>query len=97
MVSPEMQLSSKSLIRIQDVSKTFQSTRGEQVSALERITFDVQQNEFVSLVGPSGCGKSTVLKIIGGLLRPTSGAVFIQEQEVDEPIEKVGFVFQNAT
>ncbi len=57
----------------------------------------MQQNEFVSLVGPSGCGKSTVLKIIGGLLRPTSGAVFIQEQEVDEPIEKVGFVFQNAT
>jgi NitT/TauT family transport system ATP-binding protein len=55
------------LIAIQDVSKVF--TGGAKVvNALERISFEIHQGDFVSIVGASGCGKSTLLKIISGLL-----------------------------
>jgi NitT/TauT family transport system ATP-binding protein len=78
--------------RCQDVSRRF-TARGEQVVALEGVTFGVRPHEFVCIVGPSGCGKSTLLRIIGGLLAPTGGRVlFDQASAHDRP--RTGLVFQ---
>jgi NitT/TauT family transport system ATP-binding protein len=56
------------------VSQSYETAAGP-VSALEDVSFSVNTREFVSLVGPSGCGKTTLLKVIAGLLRPTSGRI----------------------
>ncbi len=67
--------------------------------ALEETTLSVGSHEFVSLLGPSGCGKTTLLKVIGGLYRPTAGQVLINGGSVEEARRKraFGFVFQDAT
>lgn len=62
--------------------------------ALDNINFAVESGEFVSIVGPSGCGKSTVLNIIAGLLKPSSGEVYIDNELVTSVSPKVGYMFQ---
>ncbi len=81
------------LIAIEEVSRVF--TSGPRtVTALEKVSFDIQAGNFVSIVGPSGCGKSTLLKIISGLLPASSGKVLVAGQPVEQPLENVGMVFQ---
>ena len=63
-------------VHIDNVVKKFQTRKGE-MTALNGVSFDIHQNEFVCVVGPSGCGKSTLLNIIGGLEKPTSGTVTV--------------------
>jgi NitT/TauT family transport system ATP-binding protein len=75
------------------VSKTFAS-RGRQVVALDDITFDVRQGEFLVLVGPSGCGKSTLLDLLGGLSAPTSGRILLDGVPITGPGLDRGIVFQ---
>lgn len=58
----------------QHLYKTYQARDGV-VSALEDVTFRVDKREFMAIVGPSGCGKTTLLKLIAGLLEPTSGHI----------------------
>lgn len=82
------------LISVKRVSRVFKSG-AKTVHALEDVSFDVERGKFVSLVGPSGCGKSTLLKIISGLLPTTSGAVHVDGERVDHPLENVGMVFQS--
>src|SRR6202012_576838 len=77
-----------SLISLRSISKTFDS--GTQ--AIAALDLDVREGEFLSLVGPSGCGKSTALRIIAGLIAPTSGTV---EWPGAKP--EIGFVFQEPT
>ncbi|MBX5489897.1 MAG: ABC transporter ATP-binding protein [Chloroflexi bacterium] len=68
------------LVRLVDVVKEFNTGRGR-LRALDGITLDVRDGEFLAVVGPSGCGKSTLLSIIAGLEAPTSGSVaFLGEQ-----------------
>jgi ABC-type nitrate/sulfonate/bicarbonate transport system ATPase subunit len=55
---------------------------------------EVSEGEFVCILGPSGCGKSTLLNIVGGFLKPTSGAVYIDGEQVDGPDPRRIFVFQ---
>src|ERR1700730_684245 len=64
---------------------------------LNGISLDIKQGEFVSIVGPSGCGKTTLLKIIGGLVEPTSGDVLLDNlpPQVRRREGYLGFVFQN--
>ena len=81
-------------IAIQDVSRVYHSSSGA-VQALERVSFEVEESSFVSIVGPSGCGKSTLLKIISGLLSPTTGMVRIDDRTVSGPVDNVGMVFQS--
>jgi NitT/TauT family transport system ATP-binding protein len=81
------------LIAIQDVSRVFTSG-ARTVHALEKVSFDIQAGDFVSLVGPSGCGKSTLLKIVSGLLPASSGSVAVEGKPVDGPLENIGMVFQ---
>ena len=62
------------------------------VKALGALDLEIAEGEFLSLVGPSGCGKSTALRIIAGLIAPTSGAVAWPQGK-----PRIGFVFQDAT
>lgn len=65
------------------------------VEALKDMTLDFPRGQLTSLLGPSGCGKTTLLKIIAGLLDPTSGEVLVNGKPVDGPGEDRAFVFQD--
>ncbi|WP_438448761.1 ABC transporter ATP-binding protein [Gorillibacterium sp. sgz5001074] len=65
--------------------------------ALDNISFDVRDNEFVSFVGPSGCGKSTLLRIIAGLEEMSSGTLKIGGKDIEGPGADRGMVFQSYT
>lgn len=69
------------------------------MTVLQDITFDVHQNEFVSLLGPSGCGKSTLLRIMADLLQPSSGQIIIEKEHPREVRlrRKFGIVLQQPT
>jgi putative ABC transport system ATP-binding protein len=91
------------ILSLQNVSKEYASD-GQSVHALEGVTLDVAEGEFVALVGRSGCGKSTLLHLAGAMDFPTSGTVRIEGQptsDLDDAQqtqlrrEKVGFVFQS--
>jgi len=82
------------VIRLDHVGKTYRTRRGDLVRAVEDISLEVGDNEFVTLVGASGCGKSTLLKLVAGLTPATAGGIHIGGQMVREPFPDVGFVFQ---
>ena len=81
------------LIAVEEVSRVFISG-ARTVTALDKVSFEIQAGNFVSIVGPSGCGKSTLLKIISGLLPVSSGTTSVNGQRVSSPLENVGMVFQ---
>jgi len=62
--------------------------------AVEDITLQVGEGEFIAIVGPSGCGKSTFMKLASGLVRPSRGRVLIGGREVDGPLKITGMAFQ---
>lgn len=80
-------------LKIDNVRKVFQTRNGEMV-ALNGVSLDIKENEFICVVGPSGCGKSTLLNIIAGLSNPTSGAVYCDGNEVKGTGTERGVVFQ---
>jgi ABC-type taurine transport system ATPase subunit len=67
------------------------------VTALDDVSIEVQDGQFVSIVGASGCGKSTLLNIVGGLIAPTRGAVLLDGQPIEGPGADRGMVFQSYT
>ena len=83
-VTEELQLVAPSKLAIEEVSKSFQTTSGT-VLALDRISLQVNEAEFVCIVGPSGCGKTTLLNIIAGLEKPDSGRVLADGKAVTSP------------
>ena len=80
-------------VHIENVVKKFNGRNGEMV-ALNGVTLDIHDNEFICVVGPSGCGKSTLLNIIAGLLEPTSGEVYCDGKLVEGTGTDRGVVFQ---
>src|SRR5258705_9369960 len=80
----ELEVIAPSKLAINNVSKSFQSASGK-VLALDRVSLNVAEAEFVCLVGASGCGKSTLLNIIAGLEKPDSGAVLADGKPVTAP------------
>ncbi len=71
-------------LQLKSVSKTFYS-RNLEVTALEDISFEVAEGEFLCIIGPSGCGKSTLLNIIAGLEKPDLGEVLIDGKIINRP------------
>jgi len=85
-------------IELNDIKKVY-STKSGPLLAVENINFDVGKNEFVSLLGPSGCGKSTIVKMLGGIIDPTSGIINLAGKNYSDGIppearRQIGFVFQ---
>lgn len=72
----------------------FRTDRGY-LHALEEVSVEAREREFVTVVGPSGCGKSTLVRIVAGLLRPISGVARIRGRPVTGPQPGVGIVFQH--
>jgi NitT/TauT family transport system ATP-binding protein len=67
---------------------------GNLFTAVERLSFQIRDGEFVSIVGPSGCGKSTILNLVAGLDRPSAGIVLLGGSAVQGPSPHVGFMLQ---
>jgi NitT/TauT family transport system ATP-binding protein len=89
-------MSAAPLVSIRDVSLTY--GQGEDsVLAVRNLTLDIAKGDFVAVVGPSGCGKSSLMKLVTGLLPPTSGEIFVGNEKVTHPIQGVGMAFQNST
>ena len=91
------------MIRTVNLTKVFRTDEVE-TTALNQVSFEVKQGEFVSIMGPSGCGKSTLLNILGLLDNPTDGEYLFNDVEVSRYTERqrarlrkenIGFVFQN--
>ena len=77
----------KDILVMKDIIKKFGKQHTE-VTALKGLNFHVQEGEFVSIIGPSGSGKSTFLTIAGGLQRPTSGEIIINQVNFSQLNEK---------
>ena len=91
------------MITVTDLSKVFRTEEIE-TTALNKVSFEINDGEFVAIMGPSGCGKSTLLNILGLLDNPTDGSYKLLGQEVAKLKEKdrtkfrkgnIGFVFQS--
>jgi len=91
------------MIKTENLTKIFRTDEVE-TTALNKVTFKVNQGEFVAIMGPSGCGKSTLLNILGLLDNPSDGTYYFFDNEVSKLSEKqrakfrkgnIGFVFQN--
>ena len=92
----------RTILKAENLVKTYRVGHVD-VHALQGVSLEVQEGEFVAIMGPSGCGKSTMLHLLGGLLTPTSGRIMIDEEDLttasdarrtDVRRRKIGFVFQ---
>lgn len=91
------------ILSVEQIQKTFE-TKGQQLTVVDDISFDIQQGENVAIVGPSGSGKTTLLGLCAGLDTPTSGRIVLagkditrldEDQKAAIRNEYVGFIFQN--
>lgn len=81
-------------IQLDRVSKTYR--RGLKTThALDSVSLDIAEGEFISIVGPSGCGKSTLLRLIAGLIPVSDGTIRLFDKPVTQPRGEVGIVFQS--
>ncbi|HEX4411858.1 MAG TPA: ABC transporter ATP-binding protein [Xanthobacteraceae bacterium] len=94
--SSETSKHSEFFVELEGVTLTY--GRGDkQVNALGLTNLRLQQGDFVALVGPSGCGKSTILKLVTGLIKASTGYVYVAGREVGAEPVRVGMAFQNPT
>jgi NitT/TauT family transport system ATP-binding protein len=82
-------------ITVEDVCHHYRPPVGREVLALEHISLEVREREFLALLGPSGCGKSTLLYLIGGFLPIETGKIVVDGKPVTGPGPDRGIVFQN--
>ncbi len=93
----------KPILRTEELVKIFAQDTPLEVHALRGVNLEINESEIVAIMGPSGCGKTTLLNMIGGLDKPTSGCVWIDDQEItgysDHEItefrkQNLSFIFQ---
>jgi NitT/TauT family transport system ATP-binding protein len=83
------------LVEMIGINMSFGDSAGEKVTVLEDINLTVQENDVMALLGPSGCGKSTIMRILSGLIQPSSGAVKYRGTALSGVNPGVAMVFQN--
>lgn len=81
------------LLQINHLSYSYHSLDGETM-AIEDISFDVHEGEFIAVVGPSGCGKSTLLSLIAGLIEPGRGSIEINGLDTKQAGKNIGYMLQ---
>lgn len=90
------------MLKVKNVSKIYKKQNHE-VKAIDKISLEIPSGDFVSIIGPSGSGKSSLLLMLGGMLSPSTGQVFIDEESLYDLTpngiaalrqKKIGFVFQ---
>ena len=84
-------------LTVDSVSMVYDAKHGNRIEALRNVSFSANEGEFVAVLGPSGCGKTTLLRIIAGILKPTSGTVYVDGKPVTQPDSNRGMVFQAYT
>jgi NitT/TauT family transport system ATP-binding protein len=84
-----------SIIEVKNVQKSFRKDRQNQLLVLDKLNFEMKPGEIVALLGKSGSGKSTLMRIIAGLIPPTSGEVFYRGEKVTGPAHGIAMVFQS--
>lgn len=94
-IDPELRIDPK--LRIENVALRFRSRTGVPVTALDNISFDVEDKEFSVIVGPSGCGKTSLLRLVAGLIEPTEGSISLDNARISGPGKDRGMVFQSST
>lgn len=82
------------VLEIKNITMNYQDVNSE-VTAIDNISLNVKEGEFVAIIGPSGCGKSTLLSILCGILQPSSGEVYINGIRTTGINPKIGYMFQN--
>jgi len=96
-------MSTKNIIKVSNLSKTYRKGSVDEIKAVNDVTLEVPEGQFLTILGPSGSGKTTLLNLIGGLDKPTGGKVILDGLELSRLSEselvrvrreKVGFVFQ---
>ena len=93
---PAPAMTARTLIALQDVSKTYATASGGGVHALDGVSLEICDGEFVCVVGPSGCGKSTMLRLLAGLDACEEGQLIMDGEPISGPSPRVGVVFQDA-
>lgn len=81
-------------LRIEGLTKRFTLEGGESIEALGPLDMEVADGEFICILGPSGCGKTTLLRIIGGLERPTTGRINLNSTSIEGPNPSMAMIFQ---
>jgi ABC-type Fe3+/spermidine/putrescine transport system ATPase subunit len=79
-------------VKVDNLSKNYGN-----IQALKNVSLEVEEREYLTIIGPSGCGKTTLIKSIGGLIKPSTGEIYIDDQRItNTPIEdrNAGYVFQ---
>ena len=88
----------KTVLKLDNVSKSFAKIETDDVThALSSVTTTMESGEFISMVGPSGCGKSTILRLVAGLIQPTTGTLTLNGKPIEAPGPDRGMMFQKAT
>lgn len=88
-------MSQRVILSARDVTHMYPAVRGHQtVAALQHVSLDIQAEQFCSVVGRSGCGKTTLLRILAGLIQPSSGRVLVDGRAVKGPSKDLAVVFQ---
>ena len=86
------------ILRLDNVSKSFAKVEHDEVThALNEVSLSMKNGEFISLVGPSGCGKSTMLRLVAGLIPPTTGHLTVNGTQITGPSPERGMMFQKPT
>ncbi len=81
------------VVEMRNVSMNYHALSGE-TQAIENLSLDVLNGEFISIVGPSGCGKSTLLSLISGIIKPSTGKILVKNKEVKGPYGNIGYMLQ---
>src|SRR5215210_6688459 len=84
-------------VTFEHVTKSYITSRDEVVVALQDVSFEVGDGEFVAIVGPSGCGKSTALNVLAGITPATRGRALIRGKPPTDSRFDIGYVFQQDT
>ena len=88
----------KTVLKLDNVSKSIAKIETDDVThALSSVTTTMESGEFISMVGPSGCGKSTILRLVAGLIQPTTGSITLNGKPIEGPGPDRGMMFQKAT